>query len=225
MKELAKFVGVIILSPFLWPIAVWELMSQMFRDISNFADGSPTQKGISGENNANNIIQVYCKKRQFLNFRDLLIPNKFTQTSQIDNIIITNHAIAVIEIKNLRGRKIDVYEYDEWNQHFDRTCYELRNPLKQNWGHIQALKAILGDEIPYFNVVLLVKKVNLNSFNISQGFSKVGYVEDLEEIINNLDNKVINRKTINKEEILSQIKANNITDQTVRSIHNKRHVG
>jgi len=219
-KEIAKIAGIIILGPILAPMS---LVKEMIGDFAHFLEDSPTQKGRSGEDNANNIIQVYCKKRQFLNFPDLLIPNKFTQTSQIDNIIITNHAIAVIEIKNLRGRKIDVYEYDEWYQHFDRTCYELRNPLKQNWGHIQALKAILGDEIPYFNVVLLAKKVNLNSFNISQGFSKVGYVEDLEEIINNLNNKVINRKTINKVEILSQIKAINITDQTVRSIHNKRH--
>lgn len=219
-KEIAKIVGIIILGPILGPMT---LVKEMIDDFANLSEGSPSQKGVTGEDIANNYIQAYSNKNQFLCFRDLLVHNKVTQTSQIDNIVITNNAIAVIEIKNLRGREIDVYEFDDWCQHFDKTCYYFKNPLKQNWGHIQALKGILGSDIPYFNIVLLAKKVKLNSFKISDGFSKVGYVEDLEEIINNLNNKVINRDTINKEEILSKIKANHITDHTVRIIHNKRY--
>jgi len=90
-------------------------------------------------------------------------------TSQIDHIIVSNYGIFVIETKNYKGWIIGNEFDDYWTQVIYKRKEKLRNPIKQNYGHIQALKVVLSD-YPNINYILIVAfttradlKVNVNT--------------------------------------------------------------
>jgi hypothetical protein len=65
------------------------------------------------------------------------------KTTQIDHIVVSNYGIFVIETKNYKGW-IMGNEYDEyWRQVIYKRKEKLYNPIKQNYGHILALKGVL----------------------------------------------------------------------------------
>ncbi|MDU5263500.1 MAG: nuclease-related domain-containing protein, partial [Clostridium celatum] len=99
-------------------------------------------KGYVGE-------KLVAKKLSKLNKRKYKIINNLLLktsrgTTQIDHIVVSRYGIFVIETKNYKGI-ITGNEYDDsWNQILFNNKEVLRNPIKQNNGHIKALK----DAIP-----------------------------------------------------------------------------
>ena len=66
-------------------------------------------------------------------------------TTQIDHVVISPHGIFVIETKAydgwIYGSETDTY----WTQVVHRRKKRFYNPLRQNYGHVQALKTILAE--------------------------------------------------------------------------------
>lgn len=118
-------------------------------------------KGYVGE-------KLVAKKLSKLNKRKYKIINNLLLktlkgTAQIDHIVISQYGIFVIETKNYKGI-ITGNEYDDnWNQILFNNKEVLRNPIKQNNGHIKALK----DVIPALrykkinSIILFTKRSNL----------------------------------------------------------------
>lgn len=78
------------------------------------------------------------------------------RTTQIDHIVVSNYGVFAIETKNYTG---NIYgkEYDEnWTQVINKhTKNRFNNPIKQNYGHIQALKEVLS-EVPFVNFISII---------------------------------------------------------------------
>ena len=118
-------------------------------------------KGYVGE-------KLVAKKLSKLNKRKYKIINNLLLktlkgTAQIDHIVISQYGIFVIETKQYKGI-ITGNEYDDnWNQILFNNKEVLRNPIKQNNGHIKALK----DVIPALrykkinSIILFTKRSNL----------------------------------------------------------------
>lgn len=149
-------------------------------------------KGYVGE-------KLVAKKLSKLNKRKYKIINNLLLktskgTAQIDHIVISQYGVFVIETKNYKGI-ITGNEYDDnWNQILFNNKEALRNPIKQNNGHIKALK----DVIP----TLRYKKINSIILFTKRSKLKVNTATTV--IYYNKVNKVIKRsrkKEFTKEEV------------------------
>ena len=69
--------------------------------------------------------------------------------SQIDHVIISIYGIFIIETKNYKGWIFGSERASEWTQVIYKNKYKLYNPVRQNLGHVRALKAHLT---PYANL-------------------------------------------------------------------------
>lgn len=185
-------------------------------------------KGKIGEFITQKVIESYCNKRGYSYLYDIMVKNEVVETSQIDHLIITKKGIAVIETKYHKGTIYGSEYAKEWtyitrddNNKKHKNRYS--NPIKQNYGHIAALKKILDKEVEFYNVVLYIDNVNLKTVKTSNNFTRVGYTYNLNEIIEELD--TLSTTTISKieaYEIYNKFKYLNIVDKKEKKEHVKR---
>lgn len=99
-------------------------------------------KGTVGEFSAHATLKILGERNIF---RDLYIPTKAGNHSQVDLLVLTHNGIVVIENKNYSGWVFGSLEQKNWTQTFPNgTKYPFYNPIKQNQGHINALSYFLN---------------------------------------------------------------------------------
>ena len=88
-------------------------------------------------------------------FHDVLIKTD-RGSSQIDHIIVSIYGIFVIETKNFSGWIFGNENSEYWTQVIYRHKTKFRNPIKQNWSHVLALKNIFYEleSIIYHSIVV-----------------------------------------------------------------------
>lgn len=138
-------------------------------------------------------------------------------TSQIDHVIVSSYGIFVIETKNYKGWIVGNEFDDYWTQVIYKRKEKLRNPIKQNYGHIQALKGVLNDypDINYILIVAFTKRADL----------KVNVKTDVVYTVNLLKTiKKYNIETISnsiKNQIYTKLISININSKGNRKTHIK----
>ncbi len=103
-------------------------------------------KGAIGESSIARILKGLHGK-EFRVFNDVILSTRYGST-QIDHIVISIYGIFVIETKNYSGWIHGNEKSEYWTQSFYRKKTKFRNPVKQNWAHVIALKEVLSDSIP-----------------------------------------------------------------------------
>lgn len=85
------------------------------------------------------------------------------KTTQIDHVVVSDYGIFVIETKNYNGWILGDEYADYWTQVIYKMKEKLRNPVKQNYGHIQTLKEVLCEYsgINYISIVTFTTKADL----------------------------------------------------------------
>ncbi|MFS0576243.1 NERD domain-containing protein [Sporosarcina sp. 179-K 3D1 HS] len=79
-------------------------------------------------------------------FHDVYIPNGKWGLTQVDHIVTSVHGMFVIETKHYGGW-IFVDEYKPyWTQVFYKRKTKMHNPIRQNYGHIQAFLTYIGQK-------------------------------------------------------------------------------
>jgi hypothetical protein len=137
------------------------------------------------------------------------------KTSQIDHVIVSNYGIFVIETKNYKGWIIG-NEYDDyWKQVIYKRREKLRNPIKQNFGHIQALKEQLSEypDINYISIVAFTTNCDLKVTSKSE----VIYTVRLKRTIEKYINETISDSE--KEHIYNKLLSLNIDSKENRKAH------
>jgi hypothetical protein len=121
-------------------------------------------KGVAGERRVRKILARLPEPYKVIN--DLLLETE-RGTSQIDHTVLSPHGIFVLETKNYGGWIFGDEHAEYWTQVIYNTKNSFYNPVRQNYGHVQALKEVLGSpsDVPYYPVVLFndgctLKKVN-----------------------------------------------------------------
>jgi hypothetical protein len=115
---------------------------------------SPKLKGIIGEK----AVAYRLKKldpQYYKVLHDITIPSQYGRTTQIDHIIFSEFGIFVIEAKNYHGWIIGKEHAEYWTQVIYKRKEKLYNPLRQNYGHVEALKNLLGD-LPKMHYIPIV---------------------------------------------------------------------
>lgn len=105
-------------------------------------NSSSVIKGRFGEKIVTSILLTLPEdKYKILN--DIMLKTDYG-TTQIDHIVVSVYGIFVIETKNYKGW-ITGDEFSEyWTKNMYKRKYQFRNPLKQNYAHVMALKSILN---------------------------------------------------------------------------------
>ncbi len=140
-----------------------------------------------------------------------------SKTTQIDHIVVSNYGIFVIETKNYKGWILG-NEYDDyWTQVIYKRKEKLRNPIKQNYGHIQALKQALDeyDSINYVSIITFTTQADLKV----KTKTEVVYTINLSKTINEYNKKTISNS--DKEKIYKKLLSLNIDNKEKRKAHVK----
>jgi len=85
---------------------------------------------------------------------DVILTNSRGGLTQIDHLLLTARGIEVIETKHYADRISGRASEKTWSQRLGRKTFPFQNPLHQNHGHVQAVKALLGETVPVNNVVV-----------------------------------------------------------------------
>ena len=64
-------------------------------------------------------------------------------TTQIDHILISRYGVYVIETKNYKGWIFANPRHSMWTQVIFKRKFRLRNPIHQNFGHVQVVQSVL----------------------------------------------------------------------------------
>ena len=102
----------------------------------------PNIKGKMGEFNVS-VVLATLPKEEYQVINDIIIPSKYG-TTQIDHVVVSIYGIFVIETKNYKGLIYGGEDAETWTKNMWGNKYSLRNPLKQNYGHVKSLQAILN---------------------------------------------------------------------------------
>lgn len=85
---------------------------------------------------------------------DVIIPDGHDGLTQIDHLFLAGNGIHVVETKNYQGRIFGGARQKTWTQKLGRKSIRINNPLRQNWGHIKAVEALVGADIPVHGAVV-----------------------------------------------------------------------
>lgn len=178
-----------------------------------FLISRPKVKGYMGERAVSSILSRLDRdKYMVLNNVMLKISDK---TTQIDHIVVSNYGIFVIETKNYKGW---IYG-DEHSQHWTQVIYKrkekLYNPIRQNLGHIKALKEHLKEfpNIPFYSIIVFTLNADLKVDTLTP----VVYTTNLLKAILQFNREVISETM--KKKIYNYLSTNNITSKEIRNKH------
>lgn len=109
--------------------------------------------GREGEWQVDKLVQKFCNKYDDKKLNGAILLNeKDGRTTEIDILLFSIYGIYVIEVKNHVGKIVAPNADDSWTQIRDDGIKRThRSPVKQNDGHVFALKKVLGKD--YSNCV------------------------------------------------------------------------
>jgi DNA-binding FrmR family transcriptional regulator len=126
------------------------------------------EKGSSGEYRVA-LVLGRLNRQYYRVFNNVLIRNNLTgTTSQIDHIIVSVFGVYVIETKNYEGLILGSAFDHSWLQITDASETEMYNPLRQNYGHIKALKSLLWDGVEVTSIVCFLDGVEVRVDSTTQ---------------------------------------------------------
>ncbi|MGY0374643.1 nuclease-related domain-containing protein [Clostridium sp. JNZ J1-5] len=174
----------------------------------------PKVKGKIGETAVGGLLSS-LDSEEYKVLNDIMIRKKDGKTTQIDHIIVSAYGIFVIETKNYAGWIFGKENDKYWTQVLNkRTKNKFFNPIFQNKGHINALKELIGKDIPYYSIVAFSTKATLKN-----KMSNVVYMSQLKKTIRQYTDKAISKKEVIN--ICNIIKRANILDKEVKKEHVK----
>jgi hypothetical protein len=176
--------------------------------------GLPSVKGKIGEGSVI-ILLNRLDKEHYLVLNDVYIPKGEGKTAQIDHVVVSPYGIFVIETKNYKGWITGGETSQYWTQTIYKKKEKLFNPIKQNNGHIKALKALLKDfpNLTYISIVTFSSRADLKV----KVTSNVVYTPQILKTIKKYNKEIISLVDVRK--VYEQIANANIQDKDTKNAH------
>lgn len=128
-------------------------------------------------------------------YNDLLIRNG-NHTTQVDHIVISRYGVFVLETKNVHGKVYGGGNAEFWKQYLPDTGYirygftqeyQLRNPIRQNEGHIKILRRLVFDnDVPVYGIVVFPSDTEINvtaSQPVVNMYDVVPYIKQYRDVV------------------------------------------
>jgi len=173
----------------------------------------PQIKGYIGEL----IIAIVLKrldKKRYRVINNVMVEGE-NGTSQIDHVIVSDYGVFVIETKSYIGWIFGDDTSRYWTQVIYKHKEKFYNPVRQNHGHVKALKVVLAEypDLLYIPIVVF----SINAELKTKTTSHVIYSARLLHTIRGYDQQVISES--DKDCIFQRISSLNIKDRTARTKH------
>ncbi|MFM7018759.1 nuclease-related domain-containing protein [Flavobacterium sp.] len=172
-------------------------------------------KGIIGEKTVSSILNL-LDKSEYKIINDVVLKAGNT-TTQIDHLVISNFGIFVIETKNYKGWILGYENSEYWTQVIFKRKEKFYNPIRQNLGHIKAIKNCLNEfsNIEYISIIAF----SSNSEIKVKTTTDVVYTYKLIPTIKKYSKTNLTEKE--KEEIFNKINEDNIRKTYNKKLHVK----
>jgi hypothetical protein len=172
----------------------------------------PKLRGLIGEKRVNKFLYRLPQDKYFI-LKDIMIQNN-NGTTQIDHIVLSEYGIFVIETKNFSGFIYGKEKDRQWTQVLNKNSkYRFMNPLRQNYGHVMALKEFLDEKNIYSIVAFASGKLMTKLPENVMPMKKLG------NYILGFTDPVISPDRV--KNLVSLIEKANITDRQKRREHVK----
>lgn len=87
---------------------------------------------------------------------NVILPDGRGGLTQVDHLVRLPVGIAVIETKNYAGRIVGREREGRWAQVLGRRSFSFQNPLRQNYLHVEAVRAIIPAGVDVLGHVVFV---------------------------------------------------------------------
>ena len=169
-------------------------------------------KGKRGEIQVSALLSLLPKKN-YMVINDLLLQSSGHST-QIDHVVVSVFGVFVIETKYYKGWIYGGENSEFWTQNIYGNKYQLRNPLRQNQGHVRAITKLIGDiNVPVHNIVAFSRQARLKvdrSLPVMYWMRVVPYIKRFKD-------PQITRDQA--DEIYNALISANVTDKDARKQH------
>ncbi|KEO82622.1 NERD domain-containing protein [Tumebacillus flagellatus] len=146
-------------------------------------------------------------------------PGQQDKTTQIDHVIVSLYGIFVLETKDYGGTIYGDDRRAQWTQYLGSKKSNFKNPLHQNYGHVQALKHLLHDmgEIKMFNFVVFTGRAKLKIETAEDTDGEIFSVLELHRAIAKYKQPVLT--PVQVAQIEERLKAANLDNRHTRKQH------
>jgi hypothetical protein len=86
---------------------------------------------------------------------DVIMPDGRGGLTQVDHLLLNDQGIWVVETKTFSGRIFGRERDRQWKQRLGRQSFRIGNPLRQNYGHLKAIEAVVGQAVPIHGRVVM----------------------------------------------------------------------
>ncbi|MGM0843565.1 MAG: NERD domain-containing protein [Bacillota bacterium] len=180
--------------------------------------GLPQVKGRIGEGWVKLYLSKLNREHYFI-FHDILLPGHSGKTTQVDHIVVSPYGIFVIETKNYNGWIFGSEKSKNWTQQIYKNKVQFQNPIHQNYGHIEAIKNILGEQVklPYVSIIAFNTKADLKKVTITSPDIHVTYDTKIKRIIESHQDK--KNSTPYAKAVYDRLKSAAIEDKEAAKSH------
>lgn len=143
-------------------------------------------------------------------FHDLYIKKKSKGYAQIDMVVPTKVGILVFEVKKYSGWIFGNCNNYNWTQilSYGKRKYRFYNPVKQNEGHVLALRSQLQDigDVPYYSIIVFYGSCELKAVSNVPRNTIVCYAESIRFVVNEILTTTPTAKYIDKHKVINTLK-------------------
>lgn len=147
-----------------------------------------------GEQKVADILAGELSYKDYFLFNNIIINSKNNVSTQIDHIVVSKFGIFVIESKDLNGWIFGSRNAFTWTQSMPGAVkYKFQNPIRQNYGHLMALKELMPfAKDNFYSIVVFTGSAEIKTERIDN----VLYLSELIECI-----KKYNQEKLNENEV------------------------
>jgi len=160
----------------IWRSARWIIPAMLILSGLRFAYKARL-KGAVGEAALAKVLSPHAQAAM----HDVYLPDNRGGLTQIDHLLLSSRGLEVIETKNYSGNILGRATDKTWTQRLRRRTVCFQNPLQQNYGHVQAVKAVVGDTVPVNNVVVFGAAARFKHEQPSDVYSPAQFVRILKQ--------------------------------------------
>ena len=132
--------------------------------------------------------------KEYFIFNNLIVPSTHSVSTQIDHIVVSRFGIFVIETKDNAGWVFGSKNNENWTLTYrGGQKFVMRNPVWQNYGHVETLKKLLPFAEDYF--INLVVFTGIGTFK-TERISNVVYSHELVQNIKSHTKPIISQQRL-----------------------------
>ena len=156
MEEAALLIVIFVVVIILVLIKNSELGATTQKSEENIKKEEMYQKsGTQGEEKVQEFLKKSLNSDAFI-FNNLLLEDYKGQSFQIDHLVVAPNGIWIIETKNWVGKIYGKNESEQWTQYLAEIGEYKKhyNPIKQNRRHLEKIRAVIGNTVPVFSLIV-----------------------------------------------------------------------